>query len=90
MDKVIDKIELYMGKASTHTSKSTAAFFAKKESETGIKSIDGIRVKPNYEFCTFGILKRTVGNLHLRTLNSHWKPFQEEWSKIYMTLLGKR
>ncbi|PRD20506.1 UNVERIFIED_CONTAM: hypothetical protein NCL1_54413 [Trichonephila clavipes] len=58
--KDIDKVELHMDKASSHTSKSTAAYLAKKESETEIKHIlfDEIRVKSTYaspiNFCAFG------------------------------------
>ncbi|GFX08855.1 transposase [Trichonephila clavipes] len=45
--KDIDKVELHMDKVSSHTSKSTAAYLPKKESEIGIKCIpfDEIRVK---------------------------------------------
>ena len=58
-----------MGKASCYTSKSTAVYFEKKESETGIKcvSLDEIPVKsPDaqpMDFCAFGlktILKKTA------------------------------
>ena len=45
--KDIDKVKLHMDKASCHTSTSTTAYLAKKESETGIKCIplDEIPVK---------------------------------------------
>ncbi|GFU67689.1 hypothetical protein TNCV_4327431 [Trichonephila clavipes] len=33
---IIDKVELHMDRASNHMSKSTTAYLAKKESETGI------------------------------------------------------
>ncbi|GFV59020.1 uncharacterized protein TNCV_1814091 [Trichonephila clavipes] len=62
--KHIDKVELHMNKASSHTSKSTAAYLPKTESETGIKCIpfDEIGVKSLYasamDFCAFGLLKR--------------------------------
>ncbi|GFW80550.1 uncharacterized protein TNCV_2416521 [Trichonephila clavipes] len=54
-----DKVKLHMDKASSHTSKSTAAYLAKKESETGIKCIrfDEMHVKSPYasamDFCAF-------------------------------------
>ncbi|GFW95429.1 uncharacterized protein TNCV_1721311 [Trichonephila clavipes] len=58
--KDIDKVELHMDKTSSHTSKSTAAYLAKKESETGINYIpfdDIVRVKSPYasvmDFCAF-------------------------------------
>ncbi|GFY01293.1 uncharacterized protein TNCV_5077601 [Trichonephila clavipes] len=37
--KDIGKVEFHMNKGSNHTSKSTAAYSGKKESETGIKCI---------------------------------------------------
>ncbi|GFW01247.1 transposable element Tcb2 transposase [Trichonephila clavipes] len=41
----IDKVELHMNKASSHTSKSTAACLGKKESETETILFDKIRAK---------------------------------------------
>ncbi|GFV76089.1 uncharacterized protein TNCV_4671781 [Trichonephila clavipes] len=73
-----------MDKASRHTSKSTAPYLAMKESETGIKCFpfDEICVKSPYtfaiDFCAFGLLKRTLGKRHPRTLNGFWKTVQEE------------
>ncbi|GFU65219.1 hypothetical protein TNCV_2134241 [Trichonephila clavipes] len=64
----IDKFELHMDKKSLVTSKSTAAFLAKKESETGIKLIpfhETPAKSPNAsstEFCAFGLLKRALEN----------------------------
>ncbi|GFS52829.1 hypothetical protein TNCV_3122281 [Trichonephila clavipes] len=45
--KDIDKVKLHMDKAPSNMSKSTAAYLAKKESETGIKCVpfDEIPVK---------------------------------------------
>ncbi|GFW96636.1 uncharacterized protein TNCV_2846931 [Trichonephila clavipes] len=69
----IDKVEHQMDKASSHTSKSIAAYLAKKESETGIKCIpfDEISVKSHdaspTDFCAFGLLKRALGKRHPRT-----------------------
>ncbi|GFW86040.1 hypothetical protein TNCV_1968481 [Trichonephila clavipes] len=62
-----------MEKASNHKSKSTAAYLAKKDTETVIKCFpfDEIRVKSPYasvmNFCAFGLLKRTLEKWHLRT-----------------------
>ncbi|GFV57229.1 hypothetical protein TNCV_4465671 [Trichonephila clavipes] len=69
------------------TSKSTAAYLAKKESQTGIKCIPfyEIRGKSPYasvmDFCDFGLLKRAFGKRYPRTLNGFWKTVQEEWSE---------
>ncbi|GFW88168.1 uncharacterized protein TNCV_3500571 [Trichonephila clavipes] len=51
--KDIDKVELHMDKASSHTSKSNADYLTKKESETIINCIpfDEIRVKIRLRFC---------------------------------------
>ncbi|GFU67274.1 transposase [Trichonephila clavipes] len=63
----IDKFELRMDKASSHMSNSTAAYLAKKESETRIMCIpfDKMRVKSPYafkmDFFAFGLLKRVLG-----------------------------
>ncbi|GFU01904.1 uncharacterized protein TNCV_1523991 [Trichonephila clavipes] len=73
--KDIEKVELHMDKASGHTTKSIAAYFAKKESETGIKCIpfDETHVKSPYtsamDFCAFVLLKLALGKRHPRTLN---------------------
>ncbi|GFX68998.1 hypothetical protein TNCV_683571 [Trichonephila clavipes] len=47
MKKDVNKVELHMDKASNHACESTAAYLAKKESETEIKCIpfDEIPVK---------------------------------------------
>ena len=64
-----------MDKASSHTSKSTATYLAKKELETGIKCIpfNEIPVKsPDaypMDFCAFGLLKRALGKRLPSTLN---------------------
>ena len=82
-----------MYKASSHQSKSTTVYLAKKESETGIKCIpfDEIPVKSSdaspIDFCVVGLLKQALGKQHPKTLNGLWKTFQEEWSKIDMTVL---
>ncbi|GFX40857.1 uncharacterized protein TNCV_3760781 [Trichonephila clavipes] len=71
----INKVDLHMYKASSHTSKSTATYLANKESETGIKCIplDEMRVKLPYaslmDFCAFGLLKRELGEWHPSTLS---------------------
>ncbi len=58
-----------MGKFSSHTSKWTAAYLAKKESETRIKYIPSneIPVKSfdtsSMDFCTFDLLKREFGKM---------------------------
>ncbi|GFW37488.1 uncharacterized protein TNCV_860951 [Trichonephila clavipes] len=93
--KDIDKVELHMHKTFSHMSKSTTAYLAKKESETGIKCIpfDEVRVKSPYasamDFCVLGLLKRALGKRYTRTMNGLWKTVQEEWSKICMTVLRK-
>ncbi|GFV23899.1 hypothetical protein TNCV_272621 [Trichonephila clavipes] len=57
-----------MDKVSSPKSKLTAAFLAKKKSETGNKVYAEIRVKSTYasaiNFCAFSILKRYFGKLH--------------------------
>ncbi|GFV99550.1 uncharacterized protein TNCV_5079141 [Trichonephila clavipes] len=59
--KDFDKVQLHMDRASSHTSKSTATYLAKKESETGMKYIpfDEIHIKSPYasamNFCAFGL-----------------------------------
>ncbi|GFX44274.1 hypothetical protein TNCV_4376621 [Trichonephila clavipes] len=50
----IDEVQLHMDKASSYTSKSSAAYFAKKESETEIKCTYAFPV----DFCVLGLLKR--------------------------------
>ncbi|GFW24500.1 hypothetical protein TNCV_607411 [Trichonephila clavipes] len=85
-----------MDKAFYHTSKSTADYVAKKESEALITSVplDEISIKsPNassMDLCAFGLLERTLGKQPPRTLNRDWKTIQEEWNKIYTTVLTSR
>ena len=73
-----------MDKASSHTSKSTTTYLAKKESETEIKCIPfgEIPVKSHeasrMDFCAFGLLKRALGKQHPKTLKGLWKTAQEE------------
>ncbi|GFY18670.1 hypothetical protein TNCV_2398941 [Trichonephila clavipes] len=73
-ETVIDKVELYVDQVSSHMSKSTATYLAKKESETGIKCIpfDEILVKPfgvsPKDFCDFDLLKRALGKQQRKTL----------------------
>ncbi|GFU83229.1 uncharacterized protein TNCV_3738401 [Trichonephila clavipes] len=61
--KDIDYVKPHMDKASSHVSKSTAAYLAKNESGTGIKCIlfNEIRVKSSYtsamDFNAFDLLK---------------------------------
>ena len=56
-----------MDKSSSHMSKSTTTYLAKKEPETRIKciSFDEISVKwpeaSPMDFCAFDLLKRTLG-----------------------------
>ncbi len=64
--KDIYKVEIYMDKASSQTSKSTAAYLPNKESEIGIKCIlfNEIPVKPPdtspIDFCAFSLLKQAT------------------------------
>ncbi|GFS61480.1 uncharacterized protein TNCV_4312031 [Trichonephila clavipes] len=84
-----------MDKSSSHMSKSTAAYSAKKESETGINCIifDETHVKSpcvsEMDFCAFALLKRALGKWHPRPLNGLWKTIQEELSKICIIVLIK-
>ncbi|GFX29061.1 uncharacterized protein TNCV_3031031 [Trichonephila clavipes] len=81
----IDKFELHMDKASSHTSKSTAACLAKKKNRNRNKIyilVYEIRVKSPYafamDFCAFGLLKRALSKRHPKPLNGLWKTVQEE------------
>ncbi|GFX82530.1 hypothetical protein TNCV_2166781 [Trichonephila clavipes] len=64
-----------MDQSSSPTSKSTAAYLANKESETGIKCIliNETYVKLPYasamNLCAFGLLKRALGKRQIKTLN---------------------
>ncbi|GFW80942.1 uncharacterized protein LOC103524116 [Trichonephila clavipes] len=84
--KDIDKVELLTNKASSHTSKSTAVYLAKKEPGTGIKCIpfDEIPVKSHdvfpLDFHAFGLKKRALGMWYRRTLNGLWKTTQKDWN----------
>ncbi|GFX89214.1 uncharacterized protein TNCV_1339131 [Trichonephila clavipes] len=75
-EKDNDKVEFHMDKACSNTSKSTATYLAKKESETGIKCIpfDEIRVKsPNtslMDFCVLSLLKQDLRKQYPETLNN--------------------
>ncbi|GFW21733.1 uncharacterized protein TNCV_2529321 [Trichonephila clavipes] len=77
--KGIDKVEFRMDKVSDHTSKSTAAHLAKKETERGLKCIplDEMRVKSPYvsamDFWAFGLLKRVLQKRHPIIQNGLWK-----------------
>ena len=76
--KDIDKVELHMDKAFSHTSKSTTAYLGKKDIERVIKWIplDEILLKPPdaspMDFGAFGLLKRSLGKWHPKTLNGVW------------------
>ncbi|GFV53070.1 uncharacterized protein TNCV_4644291 [Trichonephila clavipes] len=94
--KDIDKAELLMDKAPSHTSESKAAYLEKKKkSETGVKCIpfDETRVKSPYaspkDFCVFLLIKRALGKRHPKTLNGLWKTVKEEWSKTFITVIRK-
>ncbi|GFU83606.1 uncharacterized protein TNCV_1886411 [Trichonephila clavipes] len=91
----IDKFELQMSKASSYTSKSTATYLPKKESETGIMFFlfDKIPVKSpdtsSMEFCAFGLIKPALGKRHTRTLNGLWGTVQDGGSRIGITVQRK-
>ena len=73
--KDIDKVELHTHRASSHTSKSTTACLAKKESETGINCIPfaEIPVKSSdaspIDFCALSLLEGALEKRHPETLN---------------------
>ncbi|GFU83097.1 hypothetical protein TNCV_65671 [Trichonephila clavipes] len=62
-----DKVELHMDIASSHTSKSNAAYLAKKESEAGIKCIpfdEILKKSPDaspMNYSAFCLLKQALG-----------------------------
>ncbi|GFV56265.1 hypothetical protein TNCV_106211 [Trichonephila clavipes] len=79
-DKDIDKVELPMDKASSHTSKSTAAYLAKKDSE------DEMHVKSSDSQWIFRVLRKR----HPSTLSGLRKTDQEKRSTIDKIVLRKR
>ncbi|GFV54757.1 uncharacterized protein TNCV_3844761 [Trichonephila clavipes] len=93
--KDIYKVGFHVDKVPSHTSKSTAAYLTKKESETGLKCIpfDEIRVKSPYtypmDFFAFGLLNRALGKRNPSTPNGLWKTVQKEWSEICMIVPRK-
>jgi hypothetical protein len=89
------RVRVHQDKASSHTAKSTIAFFQRMEVETGIHTIPfhDIPVKsPDaspMDYCGFGLLKRRLGSRRPRTLAGLWKTCQEEWDRIPLPTLQR-
>ena len=86
----------YHDKASSHVSWSTVNFLETLRAKTGINTVEPKRIpvkspdcSPMY-FCTFGLLKRQIGNEHLKTIEMGlWKVVREEWEKLELATLRR-
>ena len=89
------KVLIHMDKASSHTSKSSRAYYQKMENETKIRVIpfSSIPVKsPDaspMDFCGFGLLKRGLGKRRPKTIEGLWKVCKEVWEDIPQVALRK-
>lgn len=89
------KVLIHMDKASSHTARSSVAYYERKFEETGIKVIPFSHVpvkSPDcspMDFCGFGLLKRGLSSRRPTTVEGLWKVCQEVWYDIPLVTLRK-
>jgi len=87
------KVWVHKDKASSHTSRSTAAHMRALDAETGIHAIplaDIPATSPDaapMDCCAFGLLKRALGKRRPRTIYGLW--CLEDWDKISLVTLQR-
>lgn len=89
------KVLIHMDKASSHTSKSSRAWYEIMKNETKIQVIpfSSIPVKsPDaspMDFCGFGLLKRGLADRRPKSVDGLWKVCKEVWDGIPQVALRK-
>jgi hypothetical protein len=88
-------VRIHMDKASSHTSRSSLAFYREMEEATGIQAIpfNEVPVKsPDaspMDYCGFGLLKRALGKRRVTTMDGLWKAVKMEWDNIPLPVLQR-
>lgn len=89
------KVWIHMDKASSHTARSSLAYYQQKANETGINIIpfSTVPVKsPDaspMDYCGFGLLKRGLATRRPKTVDGLWKLTKRVWNEIPMESLRR-